>query len=110
MLLDRQMGLAFRESQHDGYPMLAGSVANGELVRGGHELQLFAQLEPFLAERKVSCWRDADTARLAVTKPVRRSRTLGYSTVRWDGSLAIRNRIEREREKVFIVWIVLKDN
>jgi hypothetical protein len=53
LLLDRQMGMAFRESQHDGYPMLVGTVANGELVRGGTELQLFAHLEPFLAERKV---------------------------------------------------------
>jgi len=53
VLLDRQTGLGFRASRHDGYPVLIGSVRSGELFRISAEIELFAQLEPFLSERKV---------------------------------------------------------
>lgn len=53
MLLDRQTGLGFRASQHDGYPVLLGIVKNGELQPISAGMDIFSQLEPFLSERKV---------------------------------------------------------
>ncbi len=53
MLLDRQSGLGFRQSPHDGYPVLLGMVRNGELMPRSSDLELFVELEPFLHERRV---------------------------------------------------------
>ena len=53
VLLDRQSGLGYRESRHDGYPVLLGMIRNGDLIPRSADLELFSMLEVFLHERKV---------------------------------------------------------
>ena len=54
VLLDRQSGLGFKESRHDGYPVLLGMIRNGEVIPRSADLELFSMLEVFLNERKVT--------------------------------------------------------